>query len=186
MSIRSDGIPTLAKMRGNLRAHVTRPDDGGFANFKHNVDSELVCDRTLCCRPPLHNAGPAHRFTVHGCPTSYSAGHAPASNSRLTMQRSVWAEHTVPAHQLCRHQSRWQLAIANRNISVIHLSPHTRNKKVTPNASSSELAFPSTACGTVARRAANPLWCRQSSSGVEQRTHKPLVGGSNPSSGTIS
>jgi hypothetical protein len=25
---------------------------------------------------------------------------------------------------------------------------------------------------------------RQSSSGVEQRTHKPLVGGSNPSSGT--
>jgi hypothetical protein len=26
---------------------------------------------------------------------------------------------------------------------------------------------------------------RQSSSGVEQRTHKPLVGGSNPSSGTI-
>src|SRR3989442_5704296 len=27
---------------------------------------------------------------------------------------------------------------------------------------------------------------RQSSSGVEQRTHKPLVGGSNPSSGTIS
>src|SRR6476646_8502786 len=25
----------------------------------------------------------------------------------------------------------------------------------------------------------------QSSSGVEQRTHKPLVGGSNPSSGTI-
>ena len=29
------------------------------------------------------------------------------------------------------------------------------------------------------------LFRRQSSSGVEQRTHKPLVGGSNPSSGTI-
>ena len=27
--------------------------------------------------------------------------------------------------------------------------------------------------------------CCQSSSGVEQRTHKPLVGGSNPSSGTM-
>jgi len=42
-----DGIPTLARAAGDLRAHVARAIDGGFSDVEHVSNSVIIISNQL-------------------------------------------------------------------------------------------------------------------------------------------